>query len=93
MIAIGGLFANSGCILYNYNTNTWQEVIIPVLHILILYMQLTLPQSVSDRYWHSLSVFAISHHCMLLVMFGGYYRGGKYIDYYSGTTIIELGKY
>ena len=54
-------------------------------------LQLPLPDSVTERYYHSLSAIQLSLHNVLLVTFGGRrsISGGKL----SHTVLIELSEY
>ena len=54
----------------------------------LIIIQLVLPQSVTTRWWHSLSLYPISPHCVLLVV-----NGGRYLSKLKDTVIVELGKY
>ena len=59
-----------------------------------LYMlQINLPDSVTERYAHSLSTFIMGPHCMWLIVVGGalQYRGAFVTDP-NRTMLIELGK-
>ena len=40
--------------------------------IIIYFFQLSLPDSVTERQYHSLSAIQLSPHCVLLVIFGGW---------------------
>ena len=55
-------------------------------------LQLPLPDTVTERVWHSLSTIQLSPHNVLLVAFGGrrsFYSNHKLFD----TVLIELSEY
>ena len=54
-------------------------------------LQLPLPDTVTEREWHSLSAIQLSPHNVLLVAFGG--RRSIYSDKLSDTVLIELCEY
>ena len=68
-----------------------------MLHMCIRYcmfgfgLQLPLPDTVTERVFHSLSAIQLSPHNVLLVAFGGQrsYHG----DNLSDTVLIELSEY
>ena len=53
--------------------------------------QLSLPDSVTGRYFHSLSALQLSPHSVLLVMFGG--RRSRGTAKLSHTIVIELSEH
>ena len=67
-------------------------------------VQIPLPESVTGRYYHSLTAVTMSPHCMWLVIVGGYEEfelrndgGGVNTNIFISDTsrlimIIELGK-
>ena len=55
------------------------------------YLQLSLPDSVTKRYFHSISALQLSPHSVLLVIFGGQRSLGS--DKLSHTAVIELSEY
>ena len=71
---------------------------------MFLILQINLPHSVSERYFHSLSVFTVGSNCIWIVVTGGAveYRKltidvvQKYqylaVSQHNNTMIIELGK-
>ena len=70
----------------------------------IYILQINLPQSVSERYYHSLSVYAVGLNCVWIVVTGGCVERHKQtidgVVLYSDTPVshpniamvIELGK-
>ena len=63
-----------------------------VLEITIwLGLQLSLPDTVTERVWHSVSVIHISPHNVLLVAIGG--RSLKALKSLLHTVLIELSEY
>ena len=54
-------------------------------------LQLPLPDTVTERVWHSLSAIQLSPHNVLLVAFGGQRSPGG--DKQSHTVLIELSEY
>ena len=61
----------------------------------IVYMyilQLSLPDSVTERYSHSLSALQLSPHSVLLVIFGGW-RSLGFASRLSHTVLIELSEH
>ena len=67
-------------------------------------LQINLPQSVSERYFHSLSVYTVGLNCVWIVVTGGSveehketidgveeYRG-TYVSHPNIAMVIELGK-
>ena len=54
-------------------------------------LQLPLPDTVTERVYHSLSAIQLSPHNVLLVAFGG--RRSIYSDKLSDTVLIELSEY
>ena len=54
-------------------------------------LQLSLPDSVTERYYHSLSALQLSPHSVLLVIVGGNRLRGSEI--FSYTALIELSEY
>ena len=59
--------------------------------ILYTFLQLSLPDSVTERRYHSLSALQLSPHSVLLVIFGGQRSLGS--DNLSHTALIELSEY
>ena len=70
----------------------------------IYILQINLPQSVSERYLHSLSVYTVGLNCVWIVVTGGcveqrketidgvvQYRG-TYVSHPNIAMVIELGK-
>ena len=70
----------------------------------IYILQINLPQSVSERYTHSLSVYTVGLNCVWIVVTGGFeerhtktidgvvqYRG-TYVSHPNIAMVIELGK-
>ena len=63
-----------------------------ILFILIYSsLQIDLPESVTDRYGHSLSTFYISKHCIWIVVTGGKRDARVSITDPDITMIVELG--
>ena len=54
-------------------------------------LQLPLPDTVTERMWHSLSAIQLSPHNVLLVAFGG--RRSLNGDKLSHTALVELSEY
>ena len=57
----------------------------------MLLLQLSLPDSVTERVWHSLSALQLSPHIVLLVIFGGRRSLGS--ARLSHTVLIELSEH
>ena len=67
-------------------------------------LQINLPHSVSERYFHSLSVFTVGSNCVWIVVTGGFIEAHKLtidgvlkyqnilVSQHNNTMIIELGK-
>ena len=55
-------------------------------------LQLPLPDTVTERWYHSLSAIQLSPHNVLLVAFGGR-RSDVDGDKLSNTVLIELSEY
>ena len=60
--------------------------------ILYTFLQLSLPDSVTKRCYHSLSALQLSPHSVLLVIFGGR-KSLIDSDNLSHTALIELSEY
>ena len=70
----------------------------------IYILQINLPQSVSERYYHSLSVYTVGLNCVWIVVTGGYVEphketidgvvkySGTYVSHPNIAMVIELGK-
>ena len=70
----------------------------------IYILQINLPQSVSERYFHSLSVYTVGLNCVWIVVTGGCVErhketidgvveySGTYVSHPNITMVIELGK-
>ena len=58
---------------------------------IVYILQLSLPDSVTKRRYHSLSALQLSPHSVLLVIFGG--RRSHDSDNLSHTALIELSEY
>ena len=56
-------------------------------------LQLPLPDTVTERVWHSISAIQLSPHNVLLVAFGGYRSLNIVDNYLSDTVLIELSEY
>ena len=54
-------------------------------------IQLPLPDTVTDRMWHSLSAIQLSPHNVLLVAFGG--QRSLLGDNLSHTALVKLSEY
>ena len=54
-------------------------------------LQLPLPDTVTERMYHSLSAIQLSSHNVLLVAFGG--MRSLYGDQLSNTALVELSEY
>ena len=71
----------SDCWIHDLTTMKWKKVI--VLYMCIRYcmfgfgLQLPLPDTVTERMWHSLSAIQLSPHNVLLVAFGGHRHKGR----------------
>ena len=59
--------------------------------IIIYFFQLSLPDSVTERQYHSLSAIQLSPHCVLLVIFGGWKSPDS--ARLSHTVLIELSEH
>ena len=70
-----GRSAISDCWIHDLTTMKWKKVICVVHVYQILYvcigLQLPLPDTVTERVFHSLSPIQLSPHNVLLVAFGG----------------------
>ena len=70
----------------------------------IYILQINLPQSVSERYYHSLSVYTVGLNCVWIVVTGGFVERHKktidgvvkysdtYVSHSNIAMVIELGK-
>ena len=70
----------------------------------IVILQINLPQSVSERYEHSLSVYTVRLNCVWIVVTGGCVERHKetidgvvqyrdtYVSHLNIAMVIELGK-
>ena len=58
---------------------------------IVYIFQLSLPDSVTERYNHSISALQLSPHSVLLVIFGGRRSPGS--TRLSHTVLIELSKH
>ena len=52
-------------------------------------MQVNIPDTVTGRYWHSLSVWSVTPTTNWIIVFGGRREG----DTVSDTQVIELSEY
>ena len=59
---------------------------------IVYILQLSLPDSVTERYYHSLSALQLSPHSVLLVIFGGQ-RSLFSATKLSHTVVIELSEH
>ena len=100
LMIMGGrnmLNTNGDCWIYNLTTEIWKKVNCIIIIISINYQQahvsfqLTLPESVTSRMHHSLSVLQISPIKMLLIVFGGRRTTGN--PPISNIVTIELSEY
>ena len=58
---------------------------------IVYILQLSLPDSVTERYYHSFSALQLSPHSVLLIIFGG--RRSRTIPKLSHTVLIELSEH
>ena len=84
-------------VLKNKMASVTKNVLLSDIYIL----QINLPQSVSERYYHSLSVYTVGLNCVWIVVTGGCAERreetiDKYRDIYVShpniAMVIELGK-
>ena len=62
-------------------------------NIIISYLQINLPDSVTERCAHSLSTYMMGPHCVWLVIVGGAVEIlGPYVNDPNVTMVVELGK-
>ena len=99
---VGGMRYNyewttiSDCWIHDLTTMKWKKVIC-VVYMCIRYrmfgfgLQLPLPDTVTERVYHSLSAIQLSPHNVLLVAFGG--RRSHYSAKLSDTVLIKLSEY
>ena len=57
----------------------------------MLSTQLTLPQSVTKRYWHSVSSFNVTSDIVWVIVFGG--NRSTIEQFISDTSVVELSKH
>ena len=103
LVIVGGMTCYDGkwttvsdCWIHDLTTMKWKKVICVVHVYQILYvfgfgLQLPLPDTVTERVYHSLSAIQLSPHNVLLVAFGGSRSLGG--DRRSDTVLIELSEY
>ena len=88
----------------NVNLNVHDKVFglgIKLVLLFIIILQINLPQSVSERFAHSLSVYTVGLNCVWIVVTGGCadprpdgvgnYRE-TYVSHPNIAMVIELGK-
>ena len=68
-------------------------IILEDVSVCFYILQINLPESVCERYNHSVSAFVMGPYCVWLVVVGGKLKsGGADIAYPNVTMLIELGK-
>ena len=79
--------------IYDLNTSLWKKVTINTCSICndISFMQLRLPDSVTERNYHSISAIQLSSRSVLLVVFGGL-KTLDSLNKLSHTVLIELSE-
>ena len=86
----------SDCWIGNLSIRQWRKVVFvsKTLSRLVYILQLSLPDSVTERYYHSLSALQLSPHSVLLVIFGGCRELGLFDSVnLSHTVLIELSEH
>ena len=86
-----GRSAISDCWIHDLTTKKWKKYM-SVRYIFGFCLKLpVLPDTVTERMWHSLSAIQLSPHNVLLVAFGG--RRSLSGDNLSHTVLVELSEY
>ena len=68
-------------------------IILEDVSVCFYILQINLPESVCERYNHSVSAFVMGPYCVWSVVVGGKLKfGGADIAYPNVTMLIELGK-
>ena len=86
---------------YHVNVSTIYTTWDLLLYVLVILsigvmslLQINLPDSVTERYGHSLSTFIMGPHCVWLIVVGGQVKIDKVaVTDDNITMLIELGKY
>ena len=100
LVIVGGRSGHSAisdCWIGDFTTNQWKKVLCLYLRQFrdwfdtVYILQLSLPDSVTERCYHSLSALQLSPHSLLLVIFGGQRSLGSHN--LSHTALIELSEY
>ena len=85
----------SDCWIGDLTKDQWMKVYMHnciILNLIICLFQLTFPNFITERVFHSLSAIRLSSHCVLLVIFGGRSLLSSATNL-SHTVLIELSKY